>query len=267
MADIRRLWPQVLDAVKDRRRYTWILLSQNSQVLDLNGNELVLALSNVGARDSFVKGGSEDILTDALVQVMGANLRISLVVDPSTASGPPGRSAGTNPSRPNGPTPTGDTSRPRPAGRSAAGSANPPPAPVPSTTSRPSSTTPTGMSTGMSTATASSPPAGPSAEPWPDEPPPDDTEESEPRPDPTVPTGQARGPEPTPTRPAVVAAIREEIRPTRSGPGGTGAGAGRGHDDGGADRDDVDVDESLESHSELLARRLGAQVIDDEPAP
>lgn len=61
--------------------------------------------------------------------------------------------------------------------------------------------------------------------------------------------------------------IRDEIRPTRTGPARSGAATTGADAAGGADRDDVDVDESLESHSELLARRLGAQVIEDEPQP
>ena len=33
LVDVRRLWPDLLEAVKHKRRFTWILLSQNAQVV------------------------------------------------------------------------------------------------------------------------------------------------------------------------------------------------------------------------------------------
>ena len=56
VTDVRRLWPEVLEEVKGKRRFTWILLSQNAQVADVRDGVLVLAMSGIGARDSFAKG-------------------------------------------------------------------------------------------------------------------------------------------------------------------------------------------------------------------
>jgi DNA polymerase-3 subunit gamma/tau len=67
--------------VKGKRRFTWILLSQNARVADLRDGVLELAMSNPGARDSFGRGGSEDILREALIVVLGADLRIQIAVD------------------------------------------------------------------------------------------------------------------------------------------------------------------------------------------
>jgi DNA polymerase-3 subunit gamma/tau len=85
VTDVRRLWPEVLEEVKGKRRFTWILLSQNAQVAELRNGTLLLAMSNAGARDSFARGGSEDVLREAMVVVMGADFAIQTMVDPSAA--------------------------------------------------------------------------------------------------------------------------------------------------------------------------------------
>lgn len=69
------------------RRYTWILLSQNAQVIGLEGNVLTLGFKNAGARDSFLGGGSEEILRQAAIDVIGADWRVEAVVDPSADPG------------------------------------------------------------------------------------------------------------------------------------------------------------------------------------
>lgn len=80
-ADLRRLWPQVLDNVKGRRRFTWILLSQNSKVVELREGVLTLGLANPGARESFAKGGSIEVLREAILEVVGAAVQIETIVD------------------------------------------------------------------------------------------------------------------------------------------------------------------------------------------
>ena len=92
VTDVRRLWPEVLEEVKGRRRFTWILLSQNAQVADVRDGVLVLAMAGVGPRDSFAKGGSEDILREALNEALGVDFRIEAIVDPSVTAG--GRASG-----------------------------------------------------------------------------------------------------------------------------------------------------------------------------
>lgn len=77
-SDLRNRWPDVLTEVKKRRRFTWILLSQNAQVADVRDGVLTIDIGNVGARDSFARGGSEEVLRDALVEVLGADLRIKV---------------------------------------------------------------------------------------------------------------------------------------------------------------------------------------------
>ncbi len=91
VTDVRRLWPEVLEEVKGKRRFTWILLSQNAQVAELRNGTLLLAMSNAGARDSFARGGNEDVLREAIVVVMGADFAIETMVDPSASAPGPSR--------------------------------------------------------------------------------------------------------------------------------------------------------------------------------
>ncbi|MCL1839137.1 MAG: DNA polymerase III subunit gamma and tau [Propionibacteriaceae bacterium] len=79
--DLRGLWPKILDEVKQLRRFTWILLSQNAQISEVKGDILVLAMANPGAKDSFARGGSVDVLKQAIMTAIGANLQIEVVLD------------------------------------------------------------------------------------------------------------------------------------------------------------------------------------------
>ncbi|MFJ9563626.1 DNA polymerase III subunit gamma and tau [Streptomyces fuscichromogenes] len=85
--DPRVLWPNVLEAVKNRRRFTWILLSQNAQVAGFDGTTLQLGFVNAGARDNFVSSGSEDVLRQALSEQFGVQWRIEAIVDPTGGGG------------------------------------------------------------------------------------------------------------------------------------------------------------------------------------
>jgi DNA polymerase-3 subunit gamma/tau len=97
LVDVRRLWPDLLDAVKLKRRYTWILLSQNAQVAAVDDKTLTIALVNAGARNSFSSGGSEEILRQAAIDVIGQDWRIEAIVDPSAQ---PGTAPSVNVTRP-----------------------------------------------------------------------------------------------------------------------------------------------------------------------
>ena len=69
------------------RRYTWILLSQNAQVIGLDDNVLTVGFKNAGARDSFIGGGSEEILRQAAIDVIGVDWKVEAIVDPSADPG------------------------------------------------------------------------------------------------------------------------------------------------------------------------------------
>ncbi|MFE1266422.1 DNA polymerase III subunit gamma and tau [Streptomyces sp. NPDC058758] len=88
-AQVRNMWPSILEAVKNRRRFTWILLSQNAQVAGFDGTTLQLGFLNAGARDNFASSGSEDVLRAALAEQFNVHWKVEAIVDPSGGSAPP----------------------------------------------------------------------------------------------------------------------------------------------------------------------------------
>ncbi len=92
--DPRALWPNILEAVKNRRRFTWILLSQNAQVTGFDGTTLQLGFVNAGARDNFSGSGSEDVLRQALAEQFNVQWKIEAVVDPSGGGSAPPAAGG-----------------------------------------------------------------------------------------------------------------------------------------------------------------------------
>ncbi|MEU0656196.1 DNA polymerase III subunit gamma and tau [Streptomyces albogriseolus] len=150
--DPRMLWPNILETVKNRRRFTWILLSQNAQVTGFDGTTLQLGFVNAGARDNFVSSGSEDVLRQALTEQFNVQWKIEAVVDPSGGGGPAasgpaggpsgGRSGGSGYGAPGGGG-TGDTRRPPSPQASAPTPPSPAPsAPAPAAPSRPATPEP-----------------------------------------------------------------------------------------------------------------------------
>ncbi len=91
---VRNMWPDILEAVKNRRRFTWILLSQNAQVAGFDGTTLQLGFLNAGARDNFASSGSEEVLKQALAERFNAQWRIEAVIDPSGGAPGPGGGGG-----------------------------------------------------------------------------------------------------------------------------------------------------------------------------
>ncbi|MEI6845360.1 MAG: DNA polymerase III subunit gamma and tau [Actinomycetes bacterium] len=83
IAGLRRLWPDVIEDVKKRRRLTWSLLSTSAQILGLDDSAITIAIVNAGARDSFIRSGSDEILRQAFVDIVGLDRKIEVVVDPS----------------------------------------------------------------------------------------------------------------------------------------------------------------------------------------
>ncbi|MGW8780312.1 DNA polymerase III subunit gamma and tau, partial [Streptomyces sp. NPDC055796] len=85
---VQAMWPGILEAVKNRRRFTWILLSQNAQVTGFDGTTLQLGFPNPGARDNFASSGSEDVLKAVLAEQFQVNWKIEAVV--GAGGGQPG---------------------------------------------------------------------------------------------------------------------------------------------------------------------------------
>jgi DNA polymerase-3 subunit gamma/tau len=86
IAALRRMWPDVIESVKRKRRLTWSLLSASAQILSVDNEQITIGIVNAGARDSFIRSESEQILIDAFVEVTGIKRKIEVVVDASTTA-------------------------------------------------------------------------------------------------------------------------------------------------------------------------------------
>jgi DNA polymerase-3 subunit gamma/tau len=85
ITSLRRMWPQVIDAVKGKRRLTWSLLATSAQILSLDDENITIGIVNSGAKDSFVRSESDLILSDAFEEVTGVRRKIVATVDSSVA--------------------------------------------------------------------------------------------------------------------------------------------------------------------------------------
>lgn len=111
-AAIRRSWPDVLAKVFELRRTTWTFVSEHAQVLDYDGERLLLGISTTGLANTFRRGPHATYVQQALIDVLGIDARVEGV--PADGSAPEGGVSGVatiNPNRPdpapqNAPEPT-----------------------------------------------------------------------------------------------------------------------------------------------------------------
>ncbi len=107
---LRRSWPDVLEWLSRNKRVTWTFVSQNAQVLDYDGQRVLLGISTVGLADTFRRGAHADYVRQALIDVLGVDARVDGVPSDDTgtsahpaspqagpAGGPPQGDGGTGP--------------------------------------------------------------------------------------------------------------------------------------------------------------------------
>ncbi|MFI5901809.1 DNA polymerase III subunit gamma and tau [Streptomyces cyaneofuscatus] len=111
---VRSMWPDILEAVKNKRRFTWILLSQNAQVTGFDGTTLQIGFINAGARDNFASSGSEEVLKQALAERFNAQWRVEAVVDTSGGGAAPPPPVGGRPAPQYTPAPAPSPTTPTP---------------------------------------------------------------------------------------------------------------------------------------------------------
>ena len=95
IAGLRRLWPDVIEDVKKRRRLTWSLLSASAQIIAVDDSAITIGIVNSGARDSFLRSNSDEILRQAFIEVVGLDRKIEAIIDPSVDGTPQQKSAPT----------------------------------------------------------------------------------------------------------------------------------------------------------------------------
>ena len=89
VSGLRRMWPEVIENVKKRRRLTWSLLSASAQILGVDDKNITIGIVNAGARDSFLRSESDAILRDAFIEIVGLDRKIEVTVDPSIDTSTP----------------------------------------------------------------------------------------------------------------------------------------------------------------------------------
>jgi DNA polymerase-3 subunit gamma/tau len=86
---LRRIWPDVIEEVKKKRRLTWSLLSASAHIVSMDESSITIGIVNPGARDSFLRSESDVILRQAFVDVVGVDKKIEVIVDSSIDSNTP----------------------------------------------------------------------------------------------------------------------------------------------------------------------------------
>jgi DNA polymerase-3 subunit gamma/tau len=86
---LRRIWPDVIEEVKKKRRLTWSLLSSSAHIVSMDDKSITIGIVNPGARDSFLRSESDVILRQAFVDVVGVDKKIEVIVDSSIDTNTP----------------------------------------------------------------------------------------------------------------------------------------------------------------------------------
>jgi DNA polymerase-3 subunit gamma/tau len=102
-AAVRRIWPEVLDNVKRRRRTAHALL-MNVSVQSVDDGVLTLTISSIPLSRLLAQEANTEVVRSALKDVLGVDWRIAVVVDgdggPAGGANPGGASGGTAPPLP-----------------------------------------------------------------------------------------------------------------------------------------------------------------------
>ena len=110
-AALRRVWPDVLARIFTMRRVTWTFLSQHAQVVDYDGNRLVLGIATVGLTNTFRAGNHAELVRQALIDEIGVDVPVEGVPMSEagraggSSRGRPGREGGSDSPRPTTATP------------------------------------------------------------------------------------------------------------------------------------------------------------------
>ena len=84
---VRQRWPEILEAVKGKRRVAWMLLS-NATVHSVEGGVLTVLFAREGDAKGFATSGADRDLASVLTSVLGQTLRIKAMSAAQLASTP-----------------------------------------------------------------------------------------------------------------------------------------------------------------------------------
>jgi DNA polymerase-3 subunit gamma/tau len=78
----------VLDAVRSRRKVTWLLLADKVVVTAVTNGRVVLGFPEGGSLRGFASGGHDTVVREAIADVVGVDVQIEAVLAPGgTAAG------------------------------------------------------------------------------------------------------------------------------------------------------------------------------------
>ncbi|MHB1490755.1 MAG: DNA polymerase III subunit gamma/tau domain-containing protein, partial [Cellulomonas sp.] len=83
---LRRRWPEVLETLKQIKRVSWILVSQNAQVADLDATTLRLSFTGAGVATAFRNGPHAAAIQQAVRETLGFDVRVEGVLDEHTGA-------------------------------------------------------------------------------------------------------------------------------------------------------------------------------------
>ncbi|WP_308281303.1 DNA polymerase III subunit gamma and tau [Cellulomonas sp. PS-H5] len=89
---LRRRWPEVLDTLARLKKTTWVLISQNAQVVELDATTLKLGFGAPGLASAFRSGPHADLVQQAVRETLGFTVKVEPVLsgDGAPAAGRPG---------------------------------------------------------------------------------------------------------------------------------------------------------------------------------
>ncbi|MER6315051.1 caspase family protein [Streptomyces sp. NPDC001581] len=97
LGEVREFWPEVLEALKEHRRFAWIVLSQNTEVVAFNGRQISLAFENKRSREVYKEAeldkALEYVIRDAFKlpwAIEAVNKESEISIAPAPRKGRPG---------------------------------------------------------------------------------------------------------------------------------------------------------------------------------
>ncbi|RKS06714.1 DNA polymerase-3 subunit gamma/tau [Nocardiopsis sp. Huas11] len=246
---IQSAWSQILEAVKGRRRFTWMVLSGSDvRPVGVEGNAVLLGFSRPNEAKGFTNSGSDQVVAAAIQQVLGMEVRVA----PSGSAGNGGGAPARRPepaARPVEPTGWDTPSAPAPA---------PEPAPAPQRVAEPESAAQPAPADDPAPAQATPPAAGPPADrivTGLTEPPPDPYEDAAAAPPPE----HSFADQPAPPRPAASERRPDPAPAQRSEPAQGSAGSAGADASGGSAARSAPAS----GGTSLIETELGGRVIDE----
>ncbi|WFP17080.1 DNA polymerase III subunit gamma and tau [Citricoccus muralis] len=94
---VRRAWPEVISYLEQNSRLIWMTIKDNASVAGFDGQLLTLSFSNDGPRKTVMARGGEQIISEALNQVLGIRPQLDLITGGSAPAGGSGPKAASRP--------------------------------------------------------------------------------------------------------------------------------------------------------------------------